>query len=110
MPRRGLRGAKATRISSTLSPGIVPTTDLIGATALLDQVLACDPGEPESLTSKAALLRRQGRLRDAVLHCDAAIRSAPDYPDAWLERGFVFASGGSMERARECFGDVPNRH
>ena len=52
--------------------------DLIGATALLDQVLARDPGEPESLTSKAALLRRQGRLRDAVLHCDAAIRSAPD--------------------------------
>ena len=77
--------------------------DLIGATALLDQVLARDPGEPESLTSKAALLRRQGRLREAVLHCDAAIRSAPDYPDAWLERGFVFASGGSMERARECY-------
>ena len=77
--------------------------DLIGATALLDQVLARDPGEPESLISKAALLRRQGRLRDAVLHCDAAIRSAPDYPDAWLERGFVFASGGSMERVRECY-------
>lgn len=77
--------------------------DLVGARALLDKVLALDPGEPESLTSKAALLRRQGRLRDAVLLCDAAIRSAPDYSDAWLERGFVFASGGSMERARECY-------
>ena len=77
--------------------------DPVGASALLDEVLARDPGEPETLTSKAALLRRQGRLRDAVLHCDAAIRSAPDYPEAWLERGFVLAAGGSMAAAGDCY-------
>lgn len=73
------------------------------ALTLLAEALTRFPNDPQILTALAALHRLQGRLRDALLHCDAAIRAAPTYPDAWLERGFAFASGGSMARARECY-------
>lgn len=65
--------------------------------------LTLAPADPEALTGLAQVLRRQGHLRDAVLLCDAAIRAAPDYAHAWLERAFVLASGGSMRLARECY-------
>ena len=68
--------------------------------------LALAPNDPEVLTGMAQILRRQGRLRDAVLHCDAAIRAAPAYAPAWLERGFVLASGGSMQLALNCYRQV----
>jgi Flp pilus assembly protein TadD len=68
--------------------------------------LARDPGDPAALTDMAWLLRQQGQLRDAVLHCDAAIRAAPRFSPAWLERGFVLASGGSMVAARQCYEQV----
>lgn len=64
------------------------------------------PNDPAALTDMAWLLRQRGQLRDAVLHCDAAIRIAPGFVPAWLERGFVFASGGSMGPARECYARV----
>ena len=64
---------------------------------------APEPPDPHALIALAAQHRSAGRLRDAVLACDAAIRAAPDYAEAWLERGFVFASGGSMARAEECY-------
>lgn len=65
--------------------------------------LASDPADPAALTNMAWLLRQHGQLRDAVLHCDAAIRANPDYVPAWLERGFVLASGGSMQAAKACY-------
>ena len=73
------------------------------ALTLLADALTRFPNDPQILTALAALHRLQGRLRDALLHCNAAIRAAPGYPDAWLECGFAFASGGSMARARECY-------
>lgn len=73
------------------------------AFATLSQALRLDPGHPQILTALGALYRRAGRLRDALLHCDAAIRTAPAYVDAWLERGFAFHAGNSMDRARGCF-------
>ena len=85
---------------------LVETGDVAGAITLLDRALARFPNDPQVLTVLAALHRRQGRLRDALLHCDAAIRAAPGYADAWLERGFAFASGGSMARAGECYRQV----
>lgn len=60
-------------------------------------------GKSESLTSLGSLLREQGRLREAVLHCDAAIAVDPGYAPAWLERGFVLAGGGSMDAAADCY-------
>ena len=58
------------------------------------------------LVVQAEQHRLAGRLREALLACDAAIRAAPHYADAWLERGFVYASGGSMARAGECYAQV----
>ena len=73
------------------------------ADALFAKAQALEPGNPATLTSLAIHYRRQGRLRDAVLACDAAIRHYPDYPDAWLERASILAAGGSAEAARASF-------
>ena len=62
------------------------------ADALFAQAQALEPGNPATLTSLAIHYRRQGRNRDAVLACDAAIRDYPDYPDAWLERAAILAA------------------
>jgi tetratricopeptide (TPR) repeat protein len=77
--------------------------DFDGALARLSHGLGLSPRHPEILLTMGAVFRQQGRLRDAVLHCDAAIEAKPDYADAWLERGFVLAAGGSMDAARACY-------
>lgn len=77
--------------------------DQAGAQALLERALAMEPGNPATLTGLAIFHRQNGRLRDAVLACDAAIKAWPDYPDAWLERGAILSSGGSAEAARRSF-------
>ena len=65
--------------------------------------LSITPRYPDALVGLANILRRQGSLRDAVLHCDAALAEDPDSVDAWLERGFVLATGGSMPAAADCY-------
>ena len=65
--------------------------------------LSITPRYPDALVGLANILRRQGSLRDAVLHCDAALAEDPNSIDAWLERGFVLASGGSMPAAADCY-------
>jgi tetratricopeptide (TPR) repeat protein len=78
-------------------------SDFAGADALFQRALALEPGNPSTLTSLAVHYRNQGRIRDALLSCDEAIRGYPEYPDAWLERGAILASGGSSEAARASF-------
>lgn len=73
------------------------------AQAQFDRALALEPGNPAILTGLANWYRQLGRLRDAALACDAAIRIAPDYVDAWIERGVVLGAGGSSQAARQCF-------
>lgn len=73
------------------------------ADALFARAQAIEPDNPATLTSLAIHYRRQGRNRDAVLACDAAIRVHPGYPDAWLERGAILAAGGSGEAARASY-------
>ena len=73
---------------------------------LLQQALAIAPNDPVALTTMAILYRENRQLRDAVLHCDAAIRACPTYADAWLERGFVLSTGGSFERATESYAEA----
>jgi tetratricopeptide (TPR) repeat protein len=77
--------------------------DIAGAFDVLQAALRMAPNDPQTLVNLAGLLRLQGRLRDAVLRCDAAIAAAPGYADAWLERGYVLASGGSIAAAEECY-------
>lgn len=73
------------------------------ADALFARAQALEPGNPSTLTSLAIHLRRQGRMRDAVLACDAAIQVYPTYPDAWLERASILATGGSNDAARASY-------
>ena len=82
---------------------LVAAGDDAAAEPLFAAALASDLAQPDALTGMAGILRRRGQLRDAVLHCDAALRAAPDHAEAWLERGFVLASGGSMAAARDCY-------
>ena len=73
------------------------------ADALFQKALELEPGNPSTLTSLAIHYRNQNRQRDAILACDDAIQSHPSYPDAWIERGAILASGGSNEGARFSF-------
>jgi len=77
--------------------------DVNGASALLDRAFRLEPRNPSVLTGRAVIFRVQGRMRDAVLACDAALEIEPNLAGAWLERGIVLANGGSPEMARESF-------
>ncbi len=77
--------------------------DLAGAETLLQRALHLEPENPAVLTGLAIVRRKQGRMREAVLACDAAIRAWPGYADAWIERGAILAAGGSSRAARESF-------
>ncbi|NBW74294.1 MAG: sulfotransferase family protein [Sphingomonadaceae bacterium] len=76
------------------------------AEGLFAALLAAQPVDPLALVGMASLLRQQGRLRDAVLHCDAALRIEPRCLEAWLERGYVLNAGGSFAPAQECYRQV----
>ena len=83
--------------------------DVAGAMAIFKDILAFKPHDPEALTGMGSALRQQGQLRDAILHCDAAIRSDSAYAPAWLERAFVFAAGGSVDSAFDCYAQAAAR-
>lgn len=77
-----------------------------GAAAMFSQALKMAPRDCEALIGMAGLLRARGQLRDAALHCDAAIAADQTYPEAWLERGYVMAAGGAMREAQNCYARV----
>lgn len=76
------------------------------AEALIGRAQRLEPSNPAVLVGLALIRRKQGRLRDAVLACDAAIRIAPDYSDAWRERGAILTGGGSVKEARRSFSEA----
>lgn len=76
------------------------------AEALFGALLREPAVDPLALVGMASLLRQQGRLRDAVLHCDAALRADPRCAEAWLERAFVLNVGGPMAPASESYRQV----
>lgn len=78
----------------------------LAAFDVLQSALRMAPNDPVVLTTMAVLYREDRRLRDAVLHCDAAIRACPTYAAAWLERGFVLSTGGSFDRATESYAEA----
>ena len=77
--------------------------DRPGAQALFDRALALDPHDPSVLTGLANFYRKDGRLSEALKACEAALTAAPQYPDAWIERGAAYAAGGSSALARDCY-------
>jgi tetratricopeptide (TPR) repeat protein len=99
-------GAREPELYATLGWYQIHIGDVDSAQQMFASALTLAPTDPEALTGMGHCLRQQGKLRDAILHCDAAIRANPDFVDAWLERGFIFASGGSMQSAKECYQKV----
>lgn len=87
----------------TLALSRARSGDMDEAEALIGRALGLEPKNPAILVGLAIVRRQQGRLRDAVLACDAAIRTAPDYADAWRERAGILASGGSMAASRQSY-------
>lgn len=77
--------------------------DIAAAGALIDRGLALEPHNPSVLTGRAIIYRVEGRMRDAVLACEEAIRIELRLAGAWLERGIVLSHGGSPALARESF-------
>ncbi len=73
------------------------------AEALLREGLGQTPGEPGLLSTLGLALRRQGRMREALMALDAAIAHAPDYAAAWLERGFTLHQGNSLKLAKASY-------
>lgn len=80
--------------------------DHAAAQSWFDRAIELEPQNPAILTGLASWYRQTGRLRDAVLACDAAVRMAPDYADAWLERGAVLGVGGSSAAARDSYANA----
>ena len=77
-----------------------------GAQRFFDRALELDPDDPSVLTGLANWYRQRGQLREAVLACDRAVRVAPDYADAWLERGLALSAGGSSRASRESYAEA----
>jgi tetratricopeptide (TPR) repeat protein len=77
--------------------------DSTSAEALFARARDLAPSDPAVLTGFAQFLRQQGRLREAVEVCDAAIRAEPGYADAWIERGTILSGGGSDRAASDSF-------
>lgn len=80
--------------------------ELARAEALFAALLNSPPIDSLALVGMASLLRQQGRLRDAILHCDAAVRADPGCAEAWLERAYVCNAGGSFAPAADCYRQV----
>ena len=99
-------GARTAENFNTLAWFRLHGGDAQAAADLFTQALHIAPRDPEALVGLAGLLRGAGRLRDAALHCDAAIAAAPAYAEAWLERAYVMAAGGVMDEAARCYGAV----
>lgn len=97
------QGASNAAHHATIGWAALANGDDHAAHAAFHAALRITARHPEALVGLANILRRQGQLRDAVLHCDAALAEAPDLLDAWLERGFVLSSGGSMAAASDCY-------
>ena len=56
--------------------------------------------------ASARVLRRQGRLGDALRMLDAGLTRWPDVAALWLERAIAFDLGNSLERAAENYARV----
>jgi len=71
--------------------------------SLWRHALAIDSGNWLARNNLAAVLIQKGRLDEAAMHIDEALRLAPDYPDALIARGLIDERQGRVERAIESY-------
>jgi tetratricopeptide (TPR) repeat protein len=63
--------------------------DFAGAHRLLQQALALVPGDVMVLGAIGAVLRKEGRLDEALAVLDRVVAAEPRHAAAWLERGYT---------------------
>ena len=47
-------------------------------------------------------LHRQGKLTEAIIQCDALLRTFPNWPQAWHMKGVMHSGSGQHESAIDC--------
>ncbi len=73
------------------------------AIAQFQASLRLDPNYPTSYRGLAGALAAQKRFPEAIDALDRAVRAAPDYGDAWYDRGLILQQGGRVDEARGSF-------
>lgn len=73
--------------------------DYDASLALLGEALELASGDPNIIGAIGAVLRKQGKLSEALRRLEEAIRLDPTAAAPWLERGMALETGGSLEPA-----------
>ena len=86
--------------------------DYAAAHRLLRQALALAPGDVLVMAAIGSVLRKEGRLDDALAVLDRVIEIEPRHAAAWLERGYVLdalrSTAGACESYRHALALDPN--
>ncbi len=77
--------------------------DYQGAHRLLRQALALAPGDVLVLGAIGAVLRKEGRLDEALAVLDQVVAAEPRHGAAWLERGYTLDSLRNDTEARDSY-------
>ncbi len=77
--------------------------DYQGAHRLLRQALALAPGDVLVLGAIGAVLRKEGRLDEALAVLDQVVAAEPRHGAAWLERGYTLDSLRNDAEARDSY-------
>ena len=97
------RGDKDPFVRNLVAWQLVKDGNAVAAEVMIRAGLTAPPYDPGLLTTLGLALRRQLRFSEALRAFDAAIAVAPDYPAAWLERGFALHQGNSLRLAEASF-------
>lgn len=77
--------------------------DYAGAHHILRQALALSPGDVLIRGAIGAVLRKEGRLEEALEILDQVVAVEPRHAAAWLERGYVLDALRLEDGARESY-------
>lgn len=77
--------------------------DYMGAHRLLRQALALAPGDVLVLGAMGAVLRKEGRLEEALAVLDQVVAAEPRHAAAWLERGYTLDALRNDTAGRESY-------
>lgn len=77
--------------------------DYAGAHKLLRQALALGPGDVTVLGAIGAVLRKEGRLDEALAVLDRVVAAEPRHAAAWLERGYTLDALRDTAAAAESY-------
>lgn len=83
----------------------VQAGDWAAAERAVDALLRADPANPALHYNRGLVLRRLGRLADALAAHDAALQRAPDHANAAFERAACLLDIGRLAEAETGFSD-----